>query len=123
MERGPPNPLDAVFAALAHPVRRDMLERLSRHDAGVEELAAPYGLSLPTISRHLHTLENAGLVSVRRDWRYRTRRLQPRPLGDALEWLARYRELWDDSFARLERLLAEDKESTRKRASRRRRAP
>jgi DNA-binding transcriptional ArsR family regulator len=97
---------DAIFGALAHPIRRDILARLAVRDAGVEDLAAPYGVSLPTISRHLKCLERAGLVAVTRDWRYRTRHLNVRPLADAFGWLAQYRQLWDHSFDRLEQLLA-----------------
>jgi len=98
---------DTIFAALAHPVRRDILERLARHDAGVQELAGPYGLSLPTISRHLHVLEHAGLVSVSADWRYRTRHLNVRPLAEAFGWLTQYRTLWEQSFDRLDGLLSD----------------
>jgi len=96
---------DAIFGALAHPIRRDILARLAVRDAGVVELAAPYDVSLPTISRHLKCLEHAGLVAVTRDWRYRTRHLNVRPLADAFGWLAEYRALWDDSFDRLEQIL------------------
>jgi len=99
---------DAIFAALAHPVRRSMLERLARRDAGVQELAGPYGLSLPTISRHLRMLERAGLVSVTHEWRYRTRHLNVRPLAEAFGWLTQYRMLWEQSFDRLEGVLTED---------------
>jgi len=98
---------DAIFAALAHPVRRSMLERLACHDAGVQELAGPYGLSLPTISRHLRMLERAGLVSVTHEWRYRTRHLNVRPLAEAFGWLTQYRMLWEESFDRLEGVLTE----------------
>jgi DNA-binding transcriptional ArsR family regulator len=96
---------DAIFGALAHPIRRDILARLAVRDAGVEDLAAPYDVSLPTISRHLKCLERAGLVAVTRDWRYRTRHLNVQPLADAFGWLAPYRSLWDDSFDRLDRIL------------------
>jgi DNA-binding transcriptional ArsR family regulator len=97
---------DAIFGALAHPIRRDILARLAVRDAGVEELAVPYDVSLPTISRHLKCLERAGLVAVTRDWRYRTRHLNVQPLADAFGWLADYRALWDDSFDRLEQILS-----------------
>lgn len=108
MSRGSVPDYDAVFSALAHPVRRDILERLASRDAGVGELAAPYHLSLPTISRHLRTLERAGLVSVSRDWRYRTRHLNARPLSAAFVWLTRYRALWEDSFDRLDQVLTRE---------------
>ncbi|HTS33389.1 MAG TPA: metalloregulator ArsR/SmtB family transcription factor [Thermoplasmata archaeon] len=96
---------DAIFGALSHPIRRDILARLAVRDADVEDLAAPYDVSLPTISRHLKRLEEAGLVAVTRDWRYRTRHLNVRPLADAFGWLAQYRAMWDDSFDRLEQVL------------------
>ena len=97
--------LDAIFGALAHPIRRDILARLAVRDAGVEALAAPYDVSLPTISRHLKCLERAGLVAVTRDWRYRTRHLNVRPLADAFGWFAAYRDLWSQSLDRLEPIL------------------
>ena len=71
----------------------------------MEDLAAPYDVSLPTISRHLKCLERAGLVAVTRDWRYRTRHLNVRPLADAFRWLAEDRVLWDDSFYWSEQIL------------------
>ncbi|MGA8303148.1 MAG: metalloregulator ArsR/SmtB family transcription factor [Thermoplasmata archaeon] len=96
---------DAIFGALAHPIRRDILTRLAVRDAGVGDLAAAYDVSLPTISRHLKCLERAGLVAVTREWRYRTRHLNVAPLADAFGWLAQYRAMWDDSFGRLEQVL------------------
>lgn len=107
MAPAPTADYDAIFGALAHPIRRDILTRLAVRDAGVEDLAAPYDVSLPTISRHLKYLERAGLVAVTRDWRYRMRHLNVRPLADAFGWLVQYRAMWDDSFDRLERILAE----------------
>ncbi|MCI4320144.1 MAG: metalloregulator ArsR/SmtB family transcription factor [Thermoplasmata archaeon] len=92
--------LDAVFAALAHPIRRGILERLAGGSRTVNELAAPYQVRLPTISRHLSVLEAAGLVHVDREGRARRRRLDAAPLSLAFGWLTRYRVLWEDRLDR-----------------------
>jgi DNA-binding transcriptional ArsR family regulator len=92
--------LDLVFAALAHPIRRGILETLSEGSRTVNELAAPYRVRLPTISRHLAVLERAGLVHVDREGRARRRRLDAVPLSVAFGWLTRYRVLWEDRFDR-----------------------
>ena len=100
-----PVDLDAIFGALAHPVRRKVIERLAAGAAGLSELAAPFGLSLPTMSRHLRVLERAGLVHVSRDWRVRRRRIDPAPLGAAFGWLTQYRVLWEQRLDRFGALL------------------
>ncbi|HTZ62130.1 MAG TPA: metalloregulator ArsR/SmtB family transcription factor [Thermoplasmata archaeon] len=123
MAPAPAADYDAIFGALSHPIRRDILARLAVRDAGVEDLAAPYNVSLPTISRHLKRLEDAGLVAVTRDWRYRTRHLNVRPLADAFGWLAQYRAMWDDSFDRLERVLGSAPRSRAPAPPPRRRSP
>src|SRR5690242_126883 len=98
--------LSAVFAALADPTRRAILTRLAEGDANVAELAAPFRVSQPAISRHLKVLEQAGLVSRRRRATARLSHLEAEPLREATAWLARYREYWDESFERLDALLA-----------------
>ena len=99
--------LDATFFALADPTRRAILARLSRGEASVTELAAPFELSQPAISKHLKVLERAGLVSVGQDGQRRPRRLEPEPLTAATKWIARYRAIWETSFGRLDALLEE----------------
>lgn len=99
--------LDATFFALADPTRRAILARLAEGEAAVNELAAPFDMSQPAISRHLKVLERAGLVSVGRDGQRRPRRLEPEPLADATAWIERYRRVWEQNFRRLDALLAE----------------
>lgn len=103
--RTPAADLDAVFGALADPIRRGILARLAKGEANVVELTAPFGVSQPAISRHLKVLERAGLVS--RTWRRTARlsHLRANPLREATRWLAGYREYWDESFDRLDVLL------------------
>jgi len=103
--------LDATFSALADPTRRAILARLARGEATVNELAEPFDMSQPAISKHLKVLERAGLVSVGRDGQRRPRRLVPEPLADANEWIERHREAWESSFHRLDDLLEEMKSS------------
>ena len=99
--------LDATFLALADPTRRAILARLVRGDASVAELAAPFEMSQPAISKHLKVLERAGLISVGQDAQRRPRRIEGRPLAEASAWLERYRAIWDANFQRLDGLLAE----------------
>jgi DNA-binding transcriptional ArsR family regulator len=99
--------LDATFAALADPTRRAILARLAEGEASVSELAAPFDLSQPAISKHLKVLERAGLVTVGRDGTRRPRRFNPEPLSDARACIERYRETWEQSFRRLDALLDE----------------
>jgi DNA-binding transcriptional ArsR family regulator len=98
--------LDAVFGALADPTRRAILARLADGDASVGQLAAPFSVSQPAISRHLKVLEGAGLISRRRRSTVRLSHLEAAPLRDATEWLARYRQYWEESHDRLDQLLA-----------------
>ena len=98
--------LSAVFGALADPTRRAILARLTEGDATVAELAAPFSMSQPAISKHLKVLEKAGLVSRSRRATARLSHLEAQPLRDATAWLARYQEYWDESYDRLDALLA-----------------
>ena len=99
--------LTAVFGALADPTRRAILARLTAGDATVAELAAPFSVSQPAISRHLKVLEEAGLISRRRRATARLSHLEAEPLREATAWLARYQEFWDERYDRLDALLAE----------------
>jgi DNA-binding transcriptional ArsR family regulator len=101
--------LDATFAALADPTRRAILARLASGEASVTELAAPFDISQPAISKHLKVLERAGLISRSRDAQRRPRRLEAKPLAEATEWLERYRRHWEGNFERLDSLLDEMK--------------
>jgi DNA-binding transcriptional ArsR family regulator len=102
--------LDATFAALADPTRRAILARLaSSGQASVRELAEPFAMSQPAISKHLKVLERAGLISRGRDAQRRPSRLEAEPLAEANEWLERYRQLWEGNFERLDALLGEMK--------------
>lgn len=98
--------LSVVFGALADPTRRALLTRLTQGDATVAELAAPFQVSQPAISRHLKVLERAGLISRSRRATTRLSHLEAQPLREATAWLARYREYWDESYGRLDVLLA-----------------
>ena len=98
--------LDAVFGALADPTRRAILARLTEGDHTVAELAAPFSMTQPAISRHLKVLERAGLVSRTRRATARLSHLEAKPLKEATDWLAAYREFWEESYARLDELLA-----------------
>jgi len=99
--------LDTIFAALADPTRRAILARLASGQASVTELAEPFAMSQPAISKHLKVLELAGLVSRGRDAQRRPRKLEPKPLADATGWLERYRRLWEGNYQRLDALLDE----------------
>ena len=99
--------LDAIFAALAHPIRRAIIEQLSGREATVTELAEPHEVSLPAISKHLRVLEEAGLLKVEPEGRVRRCQIDAAPLSAAFGWLTRYRVLWDDRFARLAKHLEE----------------
>jgi DNA-binding transcriptional ArsR family regulator len=110
--------LDATFLALADPTRRAILARLAQGVASVNELAEPFDMSQPAISKHLKMLERAGLVSRGRDAQRRPCRLEARPLEAAYLWIERYRQMWDVNFARLDALLDELK-STKKPSKRR----
>src|ERR1700704_2511495 len=99
--------LDATFAALADPTRRAILARLASGEASVSELAKPFAMSQPAISKHLKVLERAGLISRGRDAQRRPSRLEGKPLAEASEWLANSRQFWEGSFQRLDALLDE----------------
>ena len=99
--------LDATFLALADPTRRAILARLSQGEASVTELAEPFAISQPAISKHLKVLERAGLITVGQDAQRRPRRLEGQPLADANAWLERYRAIWEANFERLDGLLEE----------------
>lgn len=96
------DPLSQTFAALADPTRRAMLERLAKGPATVKEMAEPFQISMPAISKHLKVLEHAGLIERGREAQWRPARLQAAPLKDATQWLEAYRRNWEESFDRLE---------------------
>ena len=120
-EQLPPDRLDSTFAALADPTRRAILARLAAGEASVTELAEPFAMSQPAISKHLKVLERAGLISRGFDAQRRPRQLEARPLAEANEWLERYRQFWDRSFQRLDALLDELKTADKKRGRTKRR--
>jgi DNA-binding transcriptional ArsR family regulator len=97
--------LDATFAALADPTRRAILARLASGEASVTDLARPFAISQPAISKHLKVLERAGLISRGRDAQRRPRRIEGKPLAEATAWLERYRQTWEGDFQRLDALL------------------
>jgi DNA-binding transcriptional ArsR family regulator len=107
--------LDATFAALADPTRRAILARLASGEASVLELAEPFDMTQPAISKHLKVLERAGLISRGRDAQRRPCRLEARPLAEANDWLESYRQLWEASFRKLDAVLQDLKSSSRKR--------
>ena len=106
--------LDATFAALADPTRRAILARLASGEASVIEIAKPFAMSQPAISRHLKVLERAGLISRSQDAQRRPRRLEAKPLAEASQWLEGYRRFWETSFQRLDGLLDEMKAAHKK---------
>ena len=108
-----PQSLDATFAALADPTRRAILARLTSGEASVAELAAPFAMSQPAISKHLKVLERAGLISRGRDAQRRPRRLEAAPLKEVAEWADKYRRFWDASYKRLDAYLQVMKEKER----------
>jgi DNA-binding transcriptional ArsR family regulator len=107
--------LNMTFAALANPTRRAILARLASGEVSVSELAQPFAMSQPAISRHLRVLERAGLISSASDAQRRPRKLDARPLAEATEWLEAYRKYWEASFVRLDGLLGELKATDKKR--------
>ena len=109
--------LDATFAALADPTRRAILGRLASGEASVTELAEPFAMSQPAISKHLKVLERAGLISRRRDAQRRPCRLKARPLAEATDWLEGYRRFWEEHYQRLDALLDDLKTGKRKRGT------
>ena len=111
---GAPPGLDATFAALADPTRRAILARLATGEASVNELAEPFAMSQPAISKHLKVLEKAGLISQAREAQRRPRRLEAAPLAEANAWLENYRKFWEASYEQLDALLDELKAKARK---------
>ena len=107
--------LNATFAALADPTRRAILARLALGEASVNELAKPFDISQPAISKHLKVLERAGLISRGLDAQRRPRRLEAKPLAEADEWLEKYRQQWEKQFRRLDELLEDLKGQQKKR--------
>jgi DNA-binding transcriptional ArsR family regulator len=122
----PADALSATFSALSDPTRRAILARLARGEATVNELAAPFDISLPAISRHLKVLERARLITREREAQWRRCRLAPEPLQEAGEWVERMRAFWDARFDRLDKFLVRDAASAEEKRhgqSRRRRPP
>jgi DNA-binding transcriptional ArsR family regulator len=115
--------LDATFLALADPTRRAILARLALGEASVAELASPFAMSQPAVSKHLKVLERAGLISVGQDGPRRPRRIEGHPLAEATAWLERYRDVWEASFERLDRLLDSMQRSPTSKRTRRRTKP
>lgn len=111
--------LSATFAALADATRRAILARLASGETSVTELAKPFEISLPAISKHLKVLERAGLIVRSREAQWRPCQLEPRPLKVAADWLAHYRRFWEESFDRLDEYLHELKEKEEKNVGRR----
>lgn len=118
----PTDALSATFAALADPTRRAILARLTAGETSVTELAAPFDMSLPAVSKHLKVLENAGLIVRSREAQWRPCKLEAEPMRQASEWLERYAKFWSDSLDRLAAYVESepDKPKRRKRAARRR---
>ncbi|HMG18779.1 MAG TPA: metalloregulator ArsR/SmtB family transcription factor [Gemmatimonadales bacterium] len=110
-----PHRLDAIFAALADPTRRAIIARLAAGQASVTELAEPFDMSQPAISKHLKVLERAGLISRGREAQRRPRRLEAKRLAEADKWLERYRRLWEGNYRRLDALLDELKTQEKER--------
>jgi len=102
-----PRRLDRTFAALADPTRRRILERLAEGDRCVTDLAQPYSMSLPAVSKHLRVLEKAGLIRRRRSGRVHQLKLEAAPMQQAQQWIEEYRKFWEDSFDRLDEYLKE----------------
>ena len=100
-------PIDITFAALADPTRRAILARLATGEASVLELAKPFNISLPAVSKHLKVLERAGLISRGREAQWRPCRLEAKPLKQVADWIERYRCFWEQSFERLDEYLVE----------------
>jgi len=113
-----PDQLSTTFAALADPTRRAILARLASGECSVTELAQPFEMSMPAVSKHLRVLERAGLIARGRDAQWRPCRLEPEPLKEVADWAERYRAMWEERFDRLEdylqQLQAKEKRDARK---------
>ena len=107
MPNNRPDPLSATFAALADPTRRAILARLADGEATVTQIAAPFDMSLPGVSKHLRVLQRAGLIEQGRDAQWRPCRLDAEPLRDVAAWVGQYRRFWEESFDRLDEYLRE----------------
>ena len=107
--------LSSTFGALADPTRRAILTRLARGEASVKELAEPFEMTLPAISKHLKVLERAGLIARGREAQWRPCRLRAEPLKGAADWIENYRRFWEESFERLDEYLQELQEKEKKR--------
>ena len=105
-----PDPLSTTFAALADPTRRAIMARLAQGEASVKDLAAPFDMTQPAISKHLRVLERAGLIERGRQAQWRPRRLRAGPLRDIADWVGQYRRHWEESFERLDDYLREVQE-------------
>jgi DNA-binding transcriptional ArsR family regulator len=103
----PTDQLSSTFSALADPTRRAILGRLSKGETSVTDLAKPFKMSLPAVSKHLKVLERAGLIERSREAQWRPCRLRPRPLKGAADWLEQYRQMWEERLDRLEAYLQE----------------
>jgi DNA-binding transcriptional ArsR family regulator len=101
------DPLSATFAALADPTRRAILARLATGECSVTELAAPFDMSMPAVSKHLRVLERAGLIARRRDAQWRPCRIEAGPLKEVVDWAEHYRHIWEERFDRLDDYLQE----------------
>jgi DNA-binding transcriptional ArsR family regulator len=115
------NNISMTFAALADPTRRAILAKLAKGEASVTELAEPFKMSMPAISKHLKVLERAGLIARAREAQYRPCRIEAAPLKQVAEWVESYREIWEQRFDRLDAYLQELKKETKKRDRKKRR--
>ena len=122
MVHSPPDPLSTTFAALADPTRRAILTRLASGECSVTDLAAPFEMSLPAVSKHLRVLERAGLITRGREAQWRPCRIDARPLKDVSEWTERYRALWEQRLDRLDKYLQQINTKEDKRHGRRKRS-
>jgi DNA-binding transcriptional ArsR family regulator len=117
----PSDPLSSTFAALADPTRRAILARLAQGETSVTELAAPFPMSMPAVSKHLKVLEHAGLIARGRSAQWRPCKLEAGPLKEIADWVAHYREFWEQSFDRLDDYLREVKKKEKKHGRKRKR--
>jgi DNA-binding transcriptional ArsR family regulator len=115
-----PDHLSTTFAALADPTRRAILARLASGECSVTELADPFDMSMPAVSKHLRVLERAGLIARGREAQWRPCRLEPAPLKEVADWAERYRAIWEQRFDRLDTYLQELKKKERKQVRKRR---
>jgi DNA-binding transcriptional ArsR family regulator len=117
-----PDRLSATFAALADPTRRAILARLVTGETSVQELAAPFAITAPAVTKHLKVLERAGLISRSRHAQWRPCRLEAKPLREVADWIGRYRAFWEGSLDRLEEFVQDLQMKERKRGQRKRQA-